>query len=62
LGTRENGKKILPHSSPLKNFKGRKVRHLECMLGPSHWLHEVSLPKRVEKNPLQRTPNLLFTF
>ncbi len=21
--------------------------HLECMLGPSHWLHEISLPKRL---------------
>ncbi len=34
--------------SPLKLKKGqKKARHLECMLGPSHWLHEISLPKRV---------------
>jgi len=25
----------------------KKTRHLECMLGPSHWWHEISLPKRV---------------
>jgi hypothetical protein len=28
-------KKILSPS----NLKGRKPRHLECMLGPSHWLY-----------------------
>jgi hypothetical protein len=34
--------------SPLpQNLKGKKTRHLECMLGPSHWLHEISLPKKV---------------
>jgi hypothetical protein len=26
---------------------GKKQGHLECMLGPSHWLHEISLPKRL---------------
>jgi hypothetical protein len=26
---------------------GKKARNLECLLGPSHWLHEISLPKRV---------------
>jgi hypothetical protein len=26
---------------------GKKGKHLECMLGPSHWLHEISLPKWV---------------
>jgi hypothetical protein len=25
--------------------KRKKARHLECMLGPSHWLHDISLPK-----------------
>jgi len=39
----ENEKKSLPH--PPQNIKGKKARHLECMLGPSHWLHEISLPK-----------------
>ncbi len=24
-----------------------KARHVGCMLGPSHWLHEISLSKRV---------------
>jgi hypothetical protein len=33
--------------SPTPNWKGKKARHLECMLGPSHWLHEISLSKRV---------------
>jgi hypothetical protein len=32
---------------PLPNLKGKKARHVECMLEPSHWLHEISLPKRV---------------
>jgi hypothetical protein len=31
------------------NLKGKNARHLEHMLGlgPSRWLHEISLPKRV---------------
>jgi len=44
-------KKIFPPPSPplpSQKSKGKKARHLfECMLGPSHWLHEISLPKRV---------------
>ncbi len=28
------------------NLKGKKARHLECMLGPSHWGHEISFIKR----------------
>ncbi len=32
---------------PPQNIKGKKTRHLECMLGPSHWLHEIPLPKRL---------------
>jgi len=39
-------KKSFLHPPP-QNFKGKKARHLECMLGPSNWLHEISLPKRV---------------
>jgi hypothetical protein len=31
----------------LGHLKGKEERHLECMLGPSHWLHEISLPKRL---------------
>jgi hypothetical protein len=31
----------------LPKLKKKKGRHLECMLGPSHWLHEISTPKRV---------------
>ncbi len=29
------------------NLREKKARRLECMLGPSHWLHEISHPKRV---------------
>jgi hypothetical protein len=43
LGTRE---KKFPPPPALPNIKGKKARHLECMLGPSHWLHEISLPKK----------------
>jgi len=47
LGTQwepaKNEKKILPPP----NLKGKKARQLECMLGLSHWLHEICLPKRV---------------
>ncbi len=44
IGTRGNFLK----PSPPQNLKGKKkARHLECLLGPSHWLHEISLPKRV---------------
>jgi hypothetical protein len=32
--------------SPPQNIKGKK-ESLECMLEPSHWLHEISLPKRL---------------
>jgi hypothetical protein len=41
LGTREK----CENSSP--RLIRKKARHLECMLGPSHWPHEISLPKRV---------------
>jgi hypothetical protein len=57
---RDNFLKILP----LPNLKGKKARHLECMLGPSHWLHEFLFPKELVTifglgYPLQRTPYLL---
>jgi hypothetical protein len=32
---------------PPPNLKGKNARHLEGMLGPSHSLHEISVPKRV---------------
>jgi hypothetical protein len=61
LGMRETWKKILPPT----NLKPKKARHIEYMLGPSHWLHENSLQKGVchhfwrgVKYPLQRTPYL----
>jgi hypothetical protein len=43
---RKNEKKSFQHP-PLQNLKGYKARHLECMLWPSHWLHEICLLKRV---------------
>jgi hypothetical protein len=35
----------LSFPAPQKNLKRKKARHLECMLGPSHWLHEFFFPK-----------------
>jgi hypothetical protein len=29
------------------NLKGKNARHLQCLLESSHWLHEISLCKRV---------------
>jgi hypothetical protein len=49
LGTKGKWEKIShthPHPSP-QNSKGKKARHLECMLGLSNWLYEISLHKRV---------------
>jgi hypothetical protein len=43
---RKNGKKSFQHPPP-QYLKGHKARHLECMLRPSHWLHEICLFKRV---------------
>jgi hypothetical protein len=37
---------------------GKKGKHLECMLGPSHCLHEISLPKRVGSPFLARANTL----
>jgi hypothetical protein len=34
-----------PHTP--QNLQGKSKAHLDGMLGPSHWLHEISLPKRV---------------
>jgi len=47
LGSWENEKNLSPLSprTPPQNIKGKKARHLECMLGPSHWLHEILFPK-----------------
>ncbi len=33
---------LTPHTPKHK----RKKKRLECMFGPSHWLHEISLSKR----------------
>jgi hypothetical protein len=52
----KNGKKNLKILPP-KNLKGKIARHLKCMLGPYHWLHEISHPKKVcHPKPLQTTP------
>jgi hypothetical protein len=40
-------KKKNPHPRPTcPNLKGERASHLECMLGPSHWLHEISLSQK----------------
>ncbi len=33
--------------TPPQTYKEKKARQLECILGPFHWVHEISLPKRV---------------
>ncbi len=38
---REKWKKILP----TPNLKGKKAKHLGCLLGPSHWLQKFLFPK-----------------
>jgi hypothetical protein len=36
-----------PPTHTQKNYlKGKKARHLECMLGHSNWMHAISLPKK----------------
>jgi hypothetical protein len=40
-------KKKNSFTPPPTNLKGKKARHLECMLGPSLRLQKISLPKRV---------------
>jgi hypothetical protein len=49
VGTREKWKKSSIHPLPLhsQTLKGKKPRHFECMIEPAHWLHKISLPKRV---------------
>jgi hypothetical protein len=45
---RKNEKKILtPPPPPPQTYKENKIETLWLHLGPSHWLHEISLPKRV---------------
>jgi hypothetical protein len=47
LGTGVKWKKTFPLPSPPPNLKGEKASHHECMFGPSHWLHEITLSIRV---------------
>jgi len=51
VGTHCEARKNEKYSSPPfptpQNLKGKEARHLDYMLRPSHWLHEISLPKRV---------------
>jgi len=51
MGTHWNLKGTPPPLSFSPKLKGKKARQLECMLGASHWLHEISLPKRVRSWP-----------
>jgi hypothetical protein len=41
----EPGKNEKKNPPPTQTLKGKNARHLECMLVPSHCLHEISLPK-----------------
>jgi hypothetical protein len=73
LGThweaRKNEKNPSPSLHPRpKNLKGKKARRLECMLGPSHWLHEFLFPKSsspilawATNTPCKEQPTYLFT-
>jgi hypothetical protein len=48
--------------APPPNLKGKKARHIDCMLGPSHWLQEILFPKEfisIFALALQRRPYLL---
>jgi hypothetical protein len=42
-----NQGKMKKKSFPPETSKEKKAQHLECLLGSSHWLHEICLPKRV---------------
>jgi hypothetical protein len=42
------GKKKPP--SPPPNLKGKLASQFECMLGPLHRLHEISLPEKVSQH------------
>jgi len=33
--------------NPTQNFKGKKSRHLGCMLQPTHWLHLFLISKTI---------------
>jgi hypothetical protein len=72
VGTREKWKKSSTHppspSPPLhsQTLKGKKPRHFECMIEPTHWLHKISLPKRVHHHfclgyTISKTPYLLIS-
>jgi hypothetical protein len=43
----KNEKKSFLTPPTPQNIKGKKTRRPECMFGPSHWLHEISLSKRL---------------
>ncbi len=48
IGTHWEPRKNEKNLSPLpQNLKGKKTRYFECMIGPSHWLHEIYFPKKV---------------
>jgi len=49
LGRKEKRKKSSPSPPPppTQNLKGKKSRHLGCMLQPTHWLHLFSVSKTI---------------
>jgi hypothetical protein len=42
---KEPGRNEKKSSPPPPKLKRKK--HIECMFGPSHWLHEISFPKNI---------------
>jgi hypothetical protein len=50
VGSRENSKISSSECLAPTNLKGKNARHLQCVLGPSHWLHEIPPPKRVHRH------------
>jgi hypothetical protein len=43
------------------NLKGKKARQLECMLGLSHWLHEI-LSSQKRSSPFLASANTPYLF
>ncbi len=47
VGNKGKMKKILPLRPPTQNLKGKKSKHLGCMLQPTHWLYLFLVSKTI---------------